>query len=165
MLIWTAASRAGCDGWQSRSIFEPPPTPAWRDCRIQTCYKLLRNRANSGQSGSAHDPTHFALFLSGARSPGVILLRGATPIATAIEELALIWDASDAGEWIDRLYGFHCNDIPGKSRRRPRPNIFLRSTSPSKGLANVIFADDFEEQIAMPKAAILAPFSCKIMRD
>jgi hypothetical protein len=48
-------------------------------------------------------PTHFARFLSGARSPGVILLQEAIPIATAIEELALIWAASDAVEWIDRL--------------------------------------------------------------
>jgi hypothetical protein len=36
-------------------------------------------------------------------SAGVILLREAIPIATAIEELVLIWSASEAEEWIGRL--------------------------------------------------------------
>jgi len=48
-------------------------------------------------------PGHFARYISGGPSPGVILLRAAIPIGTAIEELALIWNASDAEEWIDRL--------------------------------------------------------------
>jgi len=37
------------------------------------------------------------------RSPGVILLRARVPIAVAIEELLLIWAASDSEEWINRL--------------------------------------------------------------
>ena len=48
-------------------------------------------------------PAHFARFSVGVQSPGLILLREATPIATAIEELALIWSASDAEEWKGRL--------------------------------------------------------------
>jgi hypothetical protein len=48
-------------------------------------------------------PGHFARYVGRARSPGLILLREATPIATAIEELVLIWAASDAEEWINRL--------------------------------------------------------------
>ena len=48
-------------------------------------------------------PAHFARFSAGAQSPGVILLREATPISTAIEELVLIWNASEAEEWVDRL--------------------------------------------------------------
>jgi hypothetical protein len=48
-------------------------------------------------------PGHFARFSAGVRSPGVILLREAIPISTAIEELALIWNASEAEEWVDRL--------------------------------------------------------------
>ena len=35
--------------------------------------------------------------------PGVILIREAIPMSTAIEELVLIWSASEADEWIDRL--------------------------------------------------------------
>ena len=48
-------------------------------------------------------PAHFARFSVGVQGPGLILLREATPISTAIEELILIWNASDAEEWVDRL--------------------------------------------------------------
>ena len=48
-------------------------------------------------------PGHFVRFTAAARSPGVVLLREATPISTAIEELVLIWSASEAEEWIGRL--------------------------------------------------------------
>ncbi len=48
-------------------------------------------------------PTHFARFSAGTRSPGVILLREAIAISTAIDELLLIWVASEAEEWTDRL--------------------------------------------------------------
>jgi hypothetical protein len=48
-------------------------------------------------------PAHFARFTSGAPSAGVILLREAIPISTAIEELALIWNASEAEEWVNRI--------------------------------------------------------------
>jgi hypothetical protein len=49
-------------------------------------------------------PGHFRRFVgSGANCPGVILLREGISIATAIEELTLIWAASDEEEWINRL--------------------------------------------------------------
>ena len=48
-------------------------------------------------------PAHFARFTSESQSAGVILLREAIPISTAIEELILIWNASDAEEWTNRL--------------------------------------------------------------
>jgi hypothetical protein len=48
-------------------------------------------------------PGHFARFLVGAQSPGVILLREAISISTAIEEIILIWAATEAEEWINRL--------------------------------------------------------------
>ena len=48
-------------------------------------------------------PANFVRYLTGAVSPGVILLREAISIATAIEELVLIWSASEAEEWINRL--------------------------------------------------------------
>ncbi|MCU1234413.1 MAG: hypothetical protein JWP63_2380 [Candidatus Solibacter sp.] len=46
---------------------------------------------------------HFASHKTSSLSPGVIVLREAIPIATAIEQLVLIWSASDAEEWIGRL--------------------------------------------------------------
>ncbi len=48
-------------------------------------------------------PTHFRRFVSVTKSPGVILLREGLSIAAAIEELILIWSASDAEEWTNRL--------------------------------------------------------------
>lgn len=48
-------------------------------------------------------PAHFTRYLLGAQSAGLVLLREATPILTAMEELILIWSASDAEEWIDRM--------------------------------------------------------------
>jgi len=69
--------------------------------------EVLRITADSGRILVSQDrrtmPAHFARFTSGAQSPGVILLREATPISTAIEELVLIWNASEAEEWAGRL--------------------------------------------------------------
>lgn len=48
-------------------------------------------------------PAHFARYLNAGPSPGVIILREAISIASAIDELILIWNASDAEEWINRL--------------------------------------------------------------
>jgi hypothetical protein len=48
-------------------------------------------------------PMHFSRYVAAQQSPGVILLREAISISIAIEELALIWHASEAAEWIDRL--------------------------------------------------------------
>jgi hypothetical protein len=68
---------------------------------------VLRISAESGRILVSQDrrtmPAHFARYVTEARSPGVILLRGAVPIAAAIEELVLIWNASDAEEWVGRL--------------------------------------------------------------
>jgi hypothetical protein len=48
-------------------------------------------------------PGHFRSFVTDAKSPGVVLLRGGVSIAAAVEELALIWCASEAEEWTNRL--------------------------------------------------------------
>lgn len=48
-------------------------------------------------------PAHFAEYLATANSSGVILLREAISLAVAIEELVLIWTASEAEEWINHL--------------------------------------------------------------
>jgi len=49
------------------------------------------------------DDSEVLWIAAGAQSSRVVLLREAIPIAVAIEELALIWSASNAEEWIDRL--------------------------------------------------------------
>ncbi|MBZ5607656.1 MAG: DUF5615 family PIN-like protein [Acidobacteriia bacterium] len=48
-------------------------------------------------------PAHFAHYLLAAKSSGVIPLRGGISIARAIDDLLLIWSASEAEEWTDRL--------------------------------------------------------------
>jgi predicted nuclease of predicted toxin-antitoxin system len=69
--------------------------------------QVLQIAADSGRILVSQDrrtmPLHFTRYVAGAQSPGVILLREAIPISIAIEELALIWNASEATEWINRL--------------------------------------------------------------
>ena len=49
-------------------------------------------------------PRHFSDFLqTRGYSPGVILVPQSLPIGEAIEELLLIWGASDAEEWENRI--------------------------------------------------------------
>ena len=68
---------------------------------------VLRLSADSGRILVSQDrrtmPAYFARYTAATPSPGVVLLRAAIPIATAVEELVLIWSASEAEEWIDRL--------------------------------------------------------------
>jgi DNA-binding transcriptional MocR family regulator len=50
------------------------------------------------------NPAHFRAFANaGKRSAGVFLIPQYLDIGTAIEELLLIWIASDASEWENRL--------------------------------------------------------------
>jgi hypothetical protein len=69
--------------------------------------QVLQIASDSGRVLVSQDrrtmPGHFARFTESTASPGLILLREATSIATAIEELVLIWNASEAEEWIGRL--------------------------------------------------------------
>ena len=68
---------------------------------------VLRIAAAEGRVLVSQDhrtmPGHFRRFVGSAASPGVILLRGGISIATAIEEIVLIWSASEAEEWVNRL--------------------------------------------------------------
>jgi hypothetical protein len=69
---------------------------------------LLAFAAEQGRILVSHDfstmPTHFANFLeSGQHSPGLFLIHQELPIAQAIAELLLIWEASTAEEWYDQV--------------------------------------------------------------
>jgi len=63
---------------------------------------VLRIAADEGRVLISQDrrtmPGHFGRFVSRARSPGVILVREGTSISAAIENLVLIWSASEADE-------------------------------------------------------------------
>ena len=69
--------------------------------------EVLRMSAQAGRLLVSQDrrtmPAHFAEYVSASESPGVILLREAVSIGVVVEELVLIWTASDAEEWTNRL--------------------------------------------------------------
>jgi hypothetical protein len=48
-------------------------------------------------------PTEFAKFLEGRSHPGVIVVPQHHSTSVIAEELLLIWEASDAEEWVNTL--------------------------------------------------------------
>jgi hypothetical protein len=70
--------------------------------------KVLALAAEQNRILVSHDfqtmPQHFGDFLQArGTSPGVLLVPQYLPIGEAIEELVLIWGASDAQEWENRI--------------------------------------------------------------
>ena len=69
--------------------------------------EVLAFAADEGRILVSHDfqtmPKHFRQFTQGRRSPGVLLVRQDLPVGEAIETLLLIWEASEADEWANRL--------------------------------------------------------------
>src|SRR5258706_13169544 len=68
---------------------------------------VLRVAAESKRILVTHDrrtmPGHFEQFTASRSSPGVILISKEVSIGIAVEELSLIWAASQAEEWHNRL--------------------------------------------------------------
>jgi predicted nuclease of predicted toxin-antitoxin system len=48
-------------------------------------------------------PRHFAEFIQTATSPGVLLVPQHLPIATVVEEIILLWSATEPSEWTNRI--------------------------------------------------------------
>lgn len=69
--------------------------------------QVLEIAAREGRILVSHDvttmPVHFASFISRQYSPGVLLIPQSLPISIAIEELALIWGASEAEEYANLI--------------------------------------------------------------
>jgi hypothetical protein len=69
--------------------------------------EVLAFAADEGRILISHDfqtmPMHFRQFTQGRRSPGVLLVRQDLPVGEAIETLLLVWRASEADEWVNRL--------------------------------------------------------------
>ena len=68
---------------------------------------VLHRAADLGRILISHDrktmPAHFAGFLDSRSSPGLIIVPQDLDIGLAIEDLLLIWAASDAEEWKDKV--------------------------------------------------------------
>jgi hypothetical protein len=69
---------------------------------------VLALAARSGRLLLTHDrktmPRHFAEFIVAQSSAGVLIVPQKLPISQAVEELILVWVASEAEEWINRIY-------------------------------------------------------------
>ena len=69
--------------------------------------EVLASAAEEGRILVSHDfqtmPKYFRQFTRGRCSPGVLLVRQDLPVGEAIETLLLIWEASEADEWVNRL--------------------------------------------------------------
>ncbi len=48
-------------------------------------------------------PFHFAEFITTQTSPGVLIVSQSLPMQEAIDSLILIWTASSAEEWVNRI--------------------------------------------------------------
>jgi hypothetical protein len=70
--------------------------------------EVLRLAAAEGRILISHDensmPGHFSDFLGGgSRCPGVLMVPQRLPARRVIENILLIWIASEADEWINRI--------------------------------------------------------------
>jgi Domain of unknown function (DUF5615) len=69
--------------------------------------EVLALAANQHRVLVSHDrktmPSEFAEFITHHRSSGVIIVSQKLPIEVVIEELLIIWAASQAEEWVDRI--------------------------------------------------------------
>lgn len=69
--------------------------------------EVLGIAAREGRLLITHDkktmPTHFARFIAGNTSPGVVIASQRLSIEVVVDEILLIWFASDAEEWINRI--------------------------------------------------------------
>jgi hypothetical protein len=48
-------------------------------------------------------PRHFGEFIVKEASPGLLIVSQRTPTASVIDELLLIWTATEAEEWTNRI--------------------------------------------------------------
>jgi hypothetical protein len=68
---------------------------------------VLAQAAREGRMLVSHDrrtiPYHFADFILNNDSPGVVIVPQDLPIGLAIEELLILWETSEAEEWINTI--------------------------------------------------------------
>src|SRR5262245_29432854 len=69
--------------------------------------EVLAAAAREGRLLVSHDrrtmPHHFSTFIETKSSPGLLIIPQGIAIAVAVEELLLIWLASEPEEWVDRI--------------------------------------------------------------
>ena len=69
--------------------------------------EVLELAAQQGRILVSHDlktmPNYFAQFITTQTSPGVIIVSKKLAISEVVETLILIWSASSAEEWVNRI--------------------------------------------------------------
>jgi len=69
---------------------------------------VLTLASRTGRLLVTHDrrtmPRHFAEFIAKQSSAGVLIIPQSLPITQVVEELILIWSATEAEEWINRIF-------------------------------------------------------------
>jgi hypothetical protein len=70
---------------------------------------VLQLAAEAGRLLVTHDrksmPDHFAEFVLTQTSAGVVVIPQKLAVSRAADDLILIWTATEAEEWINRIYG------------------------------------------------------------
>lgn len=68
---------------------------------------VLAYAAREGRVLISHDrktmPHHFAALIETQDSPGLFIISQKTDVRVAIEELILLWEASEAEEWVNTV--------------------------------------------------------------
>lgn len=68
---------------------------------------VLTLAAKEGRILVTHDrrtmPRHFAEFIDTATSPGLIIVAQKADVLSVIEDLILIWAASESEEWVNSI--------------------------------------------------------------
>lgn len=82
-------------------------TAAEAGLRGLTDERVLQLAAEDGRILVTHDrrtmPREFAAFIATQRSPGVAILSQRTSVLDAIEDIILIWTASEMEEWTNTV--------------------------------------------------------------
>lgn len=69
--------------------------------------RVLEIAAGEGRILLTHDkstmPDYFAEFVQTKESPGVFIVRRGLKLGEIAEELVMIWEASEPGEWINQI--------------------------------------------------------------
>lgn len=69
--------------------------------------QVLKRAAQEGRVLVTHDrktmPKHFSEFIANQSSPGLLIVPQYLSVAAAVEDLILIWSATEAEEWVDRI--------------------------------------------------------------
>jgi len=69
--------------------------------------EVLARAAGEGRVLVSHDrktmPRHFSEFTARHTSPGLILVPQSLSVSAVVNDLILIWSATEAAEWVNRL--------------------------------------------------------------